>query len=70
MLDRNYSAGTGGVFWQEVRACMQGQGGQLIQGYLTGVTGGDVVPTMVDEVLVDLSERSEAGTPVWKGIDP
>jgi len=69
VLDRNYSAGTGGIFWQEVRACMQGQGDRLIQGYLTGVTGGDVVPSTVDEVLADLSQRSEAGEPVWKGID-
>ena len=26
VLDRNYSAGTGGIFWQEVRASLQGQG--------------------------------------------
>jgi pyruvate/2-oxoacid:ferredoxin oxidoreductase alpha subunit len=70
VLDRNYSAGTGGIFCQEVKACMQGQGNALVQGYLLGVGGGDVVPDTVREVLQDLTDRSEPGAPVWKGIDP
>jgi len=69
VLDRNYSAGTGGIFWQEIRACLQGQGERLVQGYLAGVGGGDVVPETVNEVVEDLSRRTEAGDPVWKGID-
>jgi pyruvate/2-oxoacid:ferredoxin oxidoreductase alpha subunit len=69
VLDRNYSAGTGGIFWQEIRACLQGQGERLVQGYLAGVGGGDVVPETVNEVVEDLSLRTEAGDPVWKGID-
>jgi pyruvate/2-oxoacid:ferredoxin oxidoreductase alpha subunit len=69
VLDRNYAAGTGGIFWQEVRACLQGQGSHLVQGYLAGVGGGDVVPQMVREVVQDLTQRSVAGDPVWKGID-
>jgi hypothetical protein len=40
-----------------------------VQGYLTGVGGGDVVPQMVREVVDDLSQRTVAGDPVWKGID-
>lgn len=68
VLDRNYSAGTGGIFWQEIRACLQGQGDRLVQGYLTGVGGGDVVPDMVREVVEDLTLREAAGDPVWKGI--
>jgi pyruvate/2-oxoacid:ferredoxin oxidoreductase alpha subunit len=69
VLDRNYSAGTGGIFCHEVRASLQGQGNQLLQGYLTGVGGVDVVPELVHEVVADLSARSSAGEPVWKGID-
>ena len=69
VLDRNYAAGTGGIFWQEVRACLQGQGDRLVQGYLTGVGGGDVVPEMVHEVVEDLTRRESAGAPVWKGIE-
>ena len=69
VLDRNYAAGTGGIFWQEVRACLQGRGEYLVQGYLTGVGGGDVVPQTVHEVVGELTQRSAAGDPVWKGID-
>jgi pyruvate/2-oxoacid:ferredoxin oxidoreductase alpha subunit len=69
VLDRNYAAGTGGIFWQEVRACLQGRGEYLVQGYLTGVGGGDVVPEAVHEVVEELSRRSVAGDSVWKGID-
>lgn len=69
VLDRNYSAGTGGIFWQEFRACMQGQGEHLIQGYLVGVGGGDVVPEMVREIVSDLGQRTCAAAPIWIGID-
>jgi len=69
VVDRNYSAGTGGIFWQEIRACLQGQGDRLVQGYLAGVGGGDVVPDMVREIVEDLTLRETAGDPVWKGIE-
>ena len=70
VLDRNYSAGTGGIFWQEVKACMQGQGEQMIQGYLVGVGGGDVVPETIREVVEDLGKRNAVASPIWKGIEP
>jgi pyruvate/2-oxoacid:ferredoxin oxidoreductase alpha subunit len=69
VLDRNYAAGIGGIFCHDVKACLQGHSQCLVQGYLTGVGGGDVVPELVREVLQDLAERTEAGPPVWKGIE-
>ncbi|MEJ2336031.1 MAG: hypothetical protein P8Y26_10435 [Gemmatimonadales bacterium] len=69
VLDRNYAAGVGGIFWQELRSVFQGDGdGLLIQGYLTGLCGGDVTPSMIDDVVADLREREEMGKPVWMGI--
>ena len=68
VLDRNCTADRGGIFWQEICAVMQGQGHPLIQGYLTGVGGSDVIPKTVHEVADDLAERTEAGEPVWKGL--
>ena len=69
VLDRNYAAGVGGVFWQELRTVFQGDGDRLlIQGDLTGVCGGDVTPAMIHEVAADLGEREEMGRPVWMGI--
>jgi pyruvate/2-oxoacid:ferredoxin oxidoreductase alpha subunit len=69
VLDRNYSAGTGGVFCHEIKACLQGRPGPLVQGYLAGVGGGDVVPGLVREAVEDLARREAAGAPVWLGMD-
>lgn len=66
VLDRDYAAGAGGIWWQDVRAAFQGEPDTpLIQDYLVGVGGGDVTPALVDRVLDDLLGRSAAGPPVW-----
>ena len=67
---RNYAAGIGGIFCHDVKASLQGHSDCLVQGYLTGVGGGDVVPEMVQQVFADLLLRSRPGPPIWKGIDP
>ena len=70
VLDRNYAAGAGGVFWQDTRAAFQGHRDDLlIQNYLTGLCGGDVTPAVIDDILADVTSRSEAGDPVWMGIE-
>ena len=71
VLDRDYAAGVGGVWWQDVRAAMQGaRGDLLVQGYLTGVGGGDVTPETVDRVIDDVTRREAAGPPVWADVAP
>jgi pyruvate/2-oxoacid:ferredoxin oxidoreductase alpha subunit len=70
VLDRNYAAGTGGIFWQDTRAAFQGHRNDLlIQNYLTGLCGEDVTPAVIDGILADLGRRDAAGQPVWMGID-
>ncbi|MCP4659602.1 MAG: pyruvate ferredoxin oxidoreductase, partial [bacterium] len=70
VLDRNYAAGVGGIFWHDLRAMFQGRRDDLlIQDYLTGLCGGDVTPAMVGEVIDDIQERTVAEAPIWKGID-
>jgi pyruvate/2-oxoacid:ferredoxin oxidoreductase alpha subunit len=70
VLDRNYAAGSGGIFWHDTRAAFQGHRDDLlIQNYLTGLCGGDVTPTVIDEILADIEQRSEAGDPVWMGVE-
>ena len=70
VLDRNYAAGTGGIFWQDTRAAFQGyRDDVLIQNYLTGLCGGDVTPDVVDDILTNLASRPEAGDPVWIGVE-
>jgi pyruvate/2-oxoacid:ferredoxin oxidoreductase alpha subunit len=69
VLDRDYAAGLGGVWWQDTRAAFQGHRDDLmVQGYLTGVGGGDVTPELVEEALDDLGSRPSAGPPVWTGV--
>ncbi len=71
VLDRNYAAGVGGVFWQDTRAAFFGHRDDLlIQGYLTGIGGGDVTPALIDEIVDDLESREQAERPLWVGIDP
>ncbi|MBZ0267000.1 pyruvate ferredoxin oxidoreductase [bacterium] len=70
VLDRNYAAGIGGIFWHELRAAFQGHRHDIVlQDYLTGVCGGDVTPDVVREVIADLATRDEAGPPRWMGIE-
>lgn len=66
VLDRDYAAGMGGVWWQDARATFHGHRDDLLlQDYLVGVGGGDVTPEVVERVLDNLGERAEAGPPVW-----
>ena len=66
VLDRDYAAGVGGVWWQEVRAAFQGRRDDLlVQDYLMGIGGGDVTPEIVGRALDDLTAREAAGPPVW-----
>ena len=70
VLDRNYAAGAGGIFWQDTRAAFQGHRDDLlIQNYLTGLCGGDVTPAVIESILEDLVTRDAAGEPVWMGIE-
>ncbi len=69
VLDRDYAAGLGGVWWQDTRAAFQGHRDDLlIQNYLVGIGGGDVTPETLDDALDDLHGRSTAGPPVWTQI--
>ncbi|UCD74770.1 MAG: hypothetical protein JSV91_13400 [Phycisphaerales bacterium] len=70
VLDRNCAAGLGGIFWHDFRAAAHGRRDDLlIQGYLTGVCGGDVTPDLIEKTIDDLKKRKTADRPLWKGID-
>jgi len=69
VLDRDYAAGIGGIWAQDIRAALQGRRDDLlVQGYLTGIGGGDVTVERIDEVLEDLTQRELPGDPVWIGL--
>jgi len=66
VLDRNHSAGSGGIFWQEVAATLQARPDVLVQDYLVGLGGGDVTPEHVSEIVDDLRRRESSGEPLWQ----
>lgn len=68
VLDRNHSPGSGGIFWQEIAASMQGVPGVMLQDYLIGLGGGDVTPAVLDRVIDDLNARAAAEEPVWQEV--
>jgi pyruvate/2-oxoacid:ferredoxin oxidoreductase alpha subunit len=72
VLDRNYAAGLGGIWHHEIRGFLQGHRDDLlVQGYLTGIGGGDVTRERISEALDDLTQREIPGGPVWVGLhDP
>ncbi|MDO8630385.1 MAG: hypothetical protein Q7R41_07815 [Phycisphaerales bacterium] len=66
VLDRNHSAGSGGIFWQEVAVTLQERPDVLVQDYLIGLGGGDVTPEIIDGVIDDLASRARATQPIWQ----
>jgi pyruvate/2-oxoacid:ferredoxin oxidoreductase alpha subunit len=68
VLDRDYAAGMGGIWAQDVRAAFQGHGDRLVQDYLLGVGGGDVTPDLIERVVDDLLARPGADGPVWADL--
>ena len=71
VLDRDYAAGVGGIWWQDARAAFQGhRPGLVLQDYLVGVGGGDVTPALVDGIFDDLGGRDVSGPPHWADMKP
>jgi len=68
VLDRNHSPGSGGIFWQEIAATLQGRSDLLLQDYLVGLGGGDVTPKILTEILDDLTARRAPVEPLWKEV--
>ncbi len=66
VIDRNISPGSGGIFWLEMCGTLVQRPNVTLQGYLTGLGGGDVIPAVIEDILDDLKQRTEPGEPVWK----
>jgi pyruvate ferredoxin oxidoreductase alpha subunit len=70
VIDRNFSFGAGGIFAQEVKACLYGQAGApTVFGFVAGLGGRDVT----EDVLTDiyrLTRQSDApeSESIWVGL--
>ncbi len=61
VLDRDISIGFGGVLWGEVRGFADSSA--IVQNYMVGVAGGDVRPEHIINLLSELEQSQESGTP-------
>ncbi|GIK15991.1 MAG: pyruvate ferredoxin oxidoreductase [Planctomycetota bacterium] len=68
VLDRNHSPGSGGVFWGEIAATLQGRGDVIVQDYIVGLAGGDVTPEVLGTIADDLRRRERSAEPVWREV--
>jgi pyruvate/2-oxoacid:ferredoxin oxidoreductase alpha subunit len=68
VIERDHSPGSGGVFWGEVAVSMRDRSDILLQDYLVGLGGGDVTPPLIAEIIDDLTVRTRAEDPIWKGV--
>ena len=60
-VDRDISLGHGGVLWSECRGLAPE--GCLVQNYMSGLGGGDLLPDHITGILDDLRTRESAGAP-------
>lgn len=68
VLDRNHSPGSGGIFWAEIAATLQGRSDVILQDYLVGLGGGDVTPEIIEDILRDLRQRASSAAPIWREV--
>ncbi len=61
ILDRDISLGIGGVLWAEIRGLCSSD--SLIQNYIIGLGGGDILPGHITEIIADIGRREESGEP-------
>ncbi len=62
VIDRDIAIGRGGVLWGDIRALADPDA--VVQNYLAGMGGGDIRPSLVEKMLVDLTRRDSTGAPV------
>ena len=61
VLDRDLCPGLGGILWSETRGCADRDA--IVQGYVVGLGGGDILPDHVGKILADLLLRASSGEP-------
>ena len=63
IIDRDLSPGLGGILWAETRALCAPDA--VVQGYVVGLGGGDILPAHLERMIADLAERARADAPIF-----
>ncbi len=61
VLDRDLCPGLGGILWSELRGCAAP--GSIVQSYMIGLGGGDVLPDHIARLVDDLEAKDHADEP-------
>jgi pyruvate/2-oxoacid:ferredoxin oxidoreductase alpha subunit len=70
IIDRNLSAGVGGIFAQELRASLYPREERpQVFGFISGLGGRDITPDLIEEALQYTLEHSQPGEEIlWLGL--
>ena len=71
VIDRNFSFGASGIFAQELRAALCNfPGHPLVFGYIAGLGGRDVTPSVIEDIYWQTKESSvPEQESLWVGVD-
>ena len=68
VLDRNFSPGTGGFLFQEIKSALYGiESPPEVHGYLAGVGGTNVSPADIKNMVASAMAEKPSANSVWKG---
>ena len=72
IIDRNLSPGSGGIFSQEIRACLYGtEGATPITSVIGGLGGVDITPEHIRRLVEDLMrQRHKEVDAIWMEAQP
>jgi len=69
VLDRNISYGHHGAFYEEIKSALFGyKDAPMIFGYVAGLGGRDITPSLIREIIEDVEKREEPSEIIWKGV--
>jgi pyruvate/2-oxoacid:ferredoxin oxidoreductase alpha subunit len=68
VIDRNIGFGVGGIFAQEVRAALYNYSNVPIFGFVAGLGGRDITPSVIREVVEYADSRTEQENLIWMGV--
>jgi pyruvate/2-oxoacid:ferredoxin oxidoreductase alpha subunit len=70
VIDRNIGFGVGGIFAQEIRAALHNHIQIPVFGFVAGLGGRDVRPSLIREVIEYVDTHDEPEDLIWKGVKP
>jgi pyruvate ferredoxin oxidoreductase alpha subunit len=68
VIDRNIGFGVGGIFAQEVRAALYGYSEIPVFGFVAGLGGRDMTPSVIREIVDYADSREQQENLVWIGV--